>query len=50
MVEFVSRGVKVEEYKELLEYIHGLAIIAVRQYESTITFERLKKKAGGKKV
>jgi hypothetical protein len=30
MVEFISWGVKGEEYKELLEDIHGLAIIAER--------------------
>jgi len=34
----------VEEYEELLEDIHDLAIIAERRDEPTITFEELKKK------
>jgi chromosome segregation ATPase len=50
MVEFISWGVKGEEYRELLEDIHGLAIIAERRDELTVTFEELKKKAGGKKL
>lgn len=36
--------IPVEEYEELLEDIHDLAIIAERRDESTITFEELKKK------
>jgi len=34
----------IEEYKELLEDIHDLAVIAERRDEPTITFEELKKK------
>jgi len=33
----------IEKYKELLEDIHDLSIIAERQYEPTIAFEDLKK-------
>jgi PHD/YefM family antitoxin component YafN of YafNO toxin-antitoxin module len=36
--------IPVEEYEELLEDIHDLAIIAERREEPTITFEELKKK------
>ncbi|GAH80907.1 unnamed protein product [marine sediment metagenome] len=36
--------IPVEEYQELLEDIHDLAIIAERRGEPTITFEELKKK------
>lgn len=36
--------IPVEEYEELLEDIHDLAIIAERRGEPTITFEELKKK------
>jgi hypothetical protein len=43
-------GIKGEEYEEPLEDIHDLAIIAERRHEPTITFEELKKKAGGKKL
>jgi hypothetical protein len=50
MVEFISWGVKGEEYKELLEDIHGLAIIAECRDKSIITFGELKEKAGGKKI
>lgn len=35
--------IPVEEYEELLEDIHDLAIIAERRDEPTITFEELKK-------
>lgn len=38
-----------EEYKELLEDIHDLAIIAERRDELIITFEELKKKLGRRK-
>jgi len=34
----------VDEYEELLEDLHDLAIIAERRDESTITFEELKKR------
>jgi len=34
----------IEEYEELLEDLHDLAIIAERRDESTITFEELKKR------
>ena len=34
----------IEEYEELLEDLHNLAIIAERRDESTITFEELKKR------
>ena len=33
-----------EEYEELLEDLHDLAIIAERRDEPTITFEELKKR------
>jgi PHD/YefM family antitoxin component YafN of YafNO toxin-antitoxin module len=36
--------IPVEEYEELLEDIHDLAIIAERRDEPTITSEELKKK------
>jgi PHD/YefM family antitoxin component YafN of YafNO toxin-antitoxin module len=36
--------IPVDEYKELLEDIHDLAIIAERRDEPTMTFEELKKK------
>ena len=36
--------IPVEEYEELLEDIHDVAIIAERRDEPTITFEELKKK------
>lgn len=36
--------IPVEEYEELLEDIHDLAIIAERRDEPTIAFEELKKK------
>jgi len=36
--------IPVEEYEELLEDIHDLAIIADRRDEPAITFEELKKK------
>ena len=36
--------IPVEDYEELLEDIHDLAIIAERRDESTIAFEELKKK------
>lgn len=36
--------IPVEEYEELLEDIHDLAIIAERRDEPTITFEELKEK------
>ncbi len=44
MIEFISWGAKGEEYKEFLEGIHGLAIIAERRDQPTIAFEELKKK------
>ncbi len=34
----------VKEYEELLEDIHDLAVIAERRDESTIAFEKLKKR------
>jgi PHD/YefM family antitoxin component YafN of YafNO toxin-antitoxin module len=34
----------VEEYEELLEDIHDLAVIAERKDESTTSFEELKKR------
>ena len=34
----------IEEYEELLEDIHDLAIIAERRDEPTITFQELKKR------
>ena len=34
----------VEEYEELLEDLHDLAVIAERRDEPTITFEELKKR------
>jgi PHD/YefM family antitoxin component YafN of YafNO toxin-antitoxin module len=34
----------VEEYEELLEDVHDLAVIAERKDESTISFEDLKKR------
>ena len=34
----------VDEYEELLEDLHDLAMIAERRDESTITFEELKKR------
>ncbi len=34
----------VEEYEELLEDLHDLAIIAERQEEPTVPFEKLKQK------
>jgi len=36
--------IPVEEYEELLEDIHDLAIIAERRDEPTMSFEELKKK------
>jgi len=36
--------IPVEEYEELLEDIHDLAIIAERRDEPTMPFEELKKK------
>lgn len=36
--------IPVEEYEELLEDIHDLAIIAERRDEPTVTFEELRKK------
>ena len=36
--------IPVEEYEELLEDIHDLAIIAERRDEPTMTFEELRKK------
>ena len=36
--------VPVEEYKELLEDLHDLAIIAERRGEATISFSELKKR------
>jgi PHD/YefM family antitoxin component YafN of YafNO toxin-antitoxin module len=36
--------IPVEDYEELLEDIHDLAIIAERRDEPTIAFEELKKK------
>jgi len=36
--------IPVEEYEELLEDIHDLAIIAERRDEPTVNFEELKKK------
>ena len=33
-----------EDYEELLEDIHDLAVIAERKYEPTISFEDLKKR------
>ena len=41
--------IPVEEYEELLEDIHDLAIIAERRDEPTITFEELKAKLGRRK-
>ena len=41
--------IPVEEYEELLEDIHDLAIIAERRDEPTIAFEELKKKLGRRK-
>lgn len=34
----------IEEYQELLEDLHDLAIVAERRDEPTITFEELKKR------
>jgi len=34
----------IEEYEELLEDLHDLAIVAERRDEPTITFEELKKR------
>lgn len=34
----------IEEYEELLEDLHDLALIAERRDESTITFEELKQR------
>ena len=34
----------IEEYEELLEDLHDLAVIAERRDEPTITFEELKKR------
>jgi len=34
----------VEEYKELLEDLHDLAIIAERRDEPTVSFEKLKRR------
>jgi len=34
----------VDEYEELLEDLHDLAVIAERKNESTISFEELKKR------
>jgi len=42
--------IPVEEYEELLEDIHDLAIIAERRDEPTITFEELKKKLRRRKL
>jgi PHD/YefM family antitoxin component YafN of YafNO toxin-antitoxin module len=42
--------IPVEEYEELLEDIHDLAIIAERRGEPTITFEELEKKLGRRKL
>ena len=42
--------IPVEEYEELLEDIHDLAIIAERRDEPIITFEELKAKLGGRKL
>lgn len=36
--------IPVEEYEELLEDLHDLAVIAERRDEPTITFEELKKR------
>jgi PHD/YefM family antitoxin component YafN of YafNO toxin-antitoxin module len=36
--------VPIEEYKELLEDLHDLAIVAERRSEQTISFSNLKKK------
>ena len=36
--------VPIEEYKELLEDLHDLAIVAERRTEQTISFSELKKK------
>ena len=36
--------IPVEEYEELLEDLHDLAIIAERRNEPTVTFEELKKR------
>jgi hypothetical protein len=48
MVECISWGVKGEEYKELLEDIHDLAIIAERRDEPTVTVEELKRRQEGR--
>jgi len=42
--------IPVKEYKELLEDVHDLAIIAERRDEPTITFEELKKKLRRRKL
>jgi len=42
--------IPVEEYEELLEDIHNLAIIAERRDEPAITFEELKAKLGRRKL
>jgi PHD/YefM family antitoxin component YafN of YafNO toxin-antitoxin module len=36
--------IPVEEYEDLLEDVHDLAIIAERKNESTISFDELKKR------
>jgi PHD/YefM family antitoxin component YafN of YafNO toxin-antitoxin module len=36
--------IPIEEYEELLEDLHDLAIVAERRDESTITFQELKKR------
>jgi hypothetical protein len=36
--------IPVEEYEELLEDLHDLAIIAERKNETTINFDELKKR------
>ena len=36
--------IPVEEYEDLLEDVHDLAIIAQRKNESTISFDELKKR------
>lgn len=36
--------IPVEEYEELMEYLHDLAVIAERRDEPIISFEELKKR------
>jgi len=40
----VSVILPIEDYKELLQYIHDLAVIAERKDESVISLDELKRK------